>query len=406
MYCSSPSESENNSPTISSLTASPDSLEVEETSTLTCIANDPDGDDLNYSWSSDEGSLSGSGQTVIWNAPDFNGQFSVTCTVDDGNGLSDSESILITVLEPQVPIIGEWQSTTNLTLGRAAHSSLAFNGYMFVIGGTDGSMQYDLQDVQYTSINMDGTLDNWQSTTNLPIGRSNHSSFIHNGLLYLIGGWDATVRYSEINGDGTLGIWDSTVTLPEGRLAHASVVQNNFVYILGGYTNSVNTGLNDVLFSEINPDGTLNDWQSTTSFTQARFDHSSIVHNGIIYILGGENRSTIYTDVQYAQVNPDGTIGQWTATTSLPVPKTAHTCFIFDDKLFVTGGNSNDIIYAEISQSGEIQEWTTSSSQFQTNRGNHTSIVYQDFLYIIGGSDGQNLLNDVQFTRLTETGQD
>ncbi len=406
MQCSTPSESNNNSPKISSLTANPDSLEVKETATLTCVASDPDGDALTYKWSADAGSVNGSGPSVSWVAPDLTGQFSITCTVDDGNGSSDSESIVIKVVEPQIPIISAWQFATALAFGRAAHNSVAHNGFIYVIGGTDGSTQYDLDDVQYTSINANGTLYNWQSTTNFPHGRSNHTSFVHNDRLYLVGGWDATVRFAEINFNGSLGTWDSTLALPEGRLAHATVVHNNYVYILGGYTESEDTGLNDVLFSEINPDGTLGNWQFTSTFNDARFDHCAVVHEGVIYLSGGENKTTIFNDVQYAAINPDGSIGQWTITTSLPVPKTAHTCFVFDKKLFISGGNSNDVIYAEISPTGIINPWKISSSFFQNNRGNHTSTIYQDYLYIIGGSDGQNLLNDVQFARLTAPGQD
>jgi hypothetical protein len=162
--------------------------------------------------------------------------------------------------------------------------------------------------------------------------------------------------------------------------------------------------LDDVLFAEINPDGTLSNWQSTSSFQNKRFDHCSFSHNGFVYILGGENKSTIFDDVQFAQINPDGTIGQWQTTISLPSAQTAHSCFVFDNKIFVTGGNSNDIIYADINQDGTIGQWETSSSSFLNTRGNHTSVIHENFLYIIGGSDGQNLLNDIQFAQLTASG--
>jgi hypothetical protein len=406
LHCSTPSESENNPPLIQSLTANPDSLGVKETSLLTCMASDPDGDELTYTWSAEVGSPTGSGPSVTWLSPDSAGRFSISCKVEDSQGSNDMASVSIQVTDATISIIGEWQSATSLASGRAAHSCVVANGYIYVIGGTDGSNQYDLDDVLYTSINRDGTLYNWQSTTSFPKGRSNHTSIIHNGRLYLIGGWDPVVRYSEVNRNGTLGTWDSTVALTEGRLAHSTVVYNNFVYVLGGYTKAFETGLNDVLFSEINPDGTLIDWQTTASFQNARFDHGSVIHNSIIYIIGGENRTTQFDDIQYATLNPDGTIGQWKSTRSLPAAKTAHTCFVFNDKLFVTGGTSNDIIYAAINSDGTLGQWQTSASSYQNTRGNHTSVIYEDFLYIIGGRSGQIYLNDVQFARLTASGQE
>jgi hypothetical protein len=399
LRCSNPSELENNPPVISRLTANPDSLCVKETSILTCDASDPDGDILTYMWSTTSGSITGSASSVIWLSPDSSGEFVISCEVDDGRGSKDKASVSIQVTGEDISIIGEWQSTIPLSIGRAAHSCVVHNGFIYVIGGTDGSTQYDLNDVLYSGINGDGTLNNWQSTTSFPSGRSNHTSFIHNGRLYLVGGWDPFVRYSTINGDGTLGVWDSTLALPEGRLAHATVINNNYVYILGGFTEAVNTGLNDVFFAEINPDGTLSNWQFTTSFQNERYDHCSVVHNGMIYIIGGDNRTTFFNDVQYAPINPDGTIGQWNITTPLPVAKGAHTSFVYNNYLFVTGGNSDDVLYTLINQDGTIGQWEVCPSSFNNVRGNHTSSIYNDRLYIIAGSDGQNLYSDVQFAR-------
>lgn len=400
MKCTNPSNTDNNPPIISSITVAPDSIGVNDSSTVTCTASDPDGDELTYLWSTDTGSINGSGSSVIWISSDSSGIFIIYCQVNDGNGSSDIDSVSIEVAETENPIIGEWKATTPLSFARAAHSCAVYNGFLYIIGGTDGSTQYDLNDVQFSTINIDGTLNSWQTTTFLPAGRSNHTNFIHSGRLYLIGGWDPVVRYSNINGDGTLSAWDSTLSLPEGRLAHSTIVNSNYVYVLGGYIDSVNTGLNDVFFGEINPDGTLNNWQTTTSFQFERFDHSTNIYNGIIYIIGGENRSTIFDDVQYAQINPDGTIGQWQNTTSLPAAKTAHTSFVHDNHLFVCGGSSDNIIYTKINPDGTLGQWQLCSSSFSIARGNHTSIVYNNILYIIGGSDGQNLFNDVQFAQL------
>ena len=404
--CSNTTESENNPPVISSLTANPDSLGYNQTSTITCSASDPDGDNLLYAWTSGSGLITGSGSTVSWLSPDSSGQFLISCEVSDNQGAKDNANISIPVNEADTPIIGDWQSTIPLSFGRAAHSCVVHNGFLYVIGGTDGSTEYDLNDVLYTGINGDGSLNIWQTTTSFPEGRSNHTSFVHNDRLYLIGGWDPVVRYSTMNGDGTVGPWDSTTALTEGKLAHSTVVYNNFVYVLGGFTDAEQTGSDSVIFAEINPDGSLSDWQSTTSFQNKRFDHCSFAHNGIVYILGGEDESTIFDDVQYANLNPDGTVDQWNTTTSLPAAQTAHSCFVFDNKVFVAGGNSNDIIYTEINQDGTLGPWATSSSSFQNARGNHTSDINENFLYIIGGRLGQTLYSDIQFAQLTASDQD
>ena len=67
---------------------------------LRAKASDPDGDKLNYSWSSTGGVVSGSGETATFNATGVKaGSYTATVTVDDGRGLKASCSMTINVSE-------------------------------------------------------------------------------------------------------------------------------------------------------------------------------------------------------------------------------------------------------------------------------------------------------------------
>ena len=87
----------NHPPEISNLTANPSSIDVNQTSTITCSASDPDDDSLAYTWTKTGGTISGSGSTITWTAPSAAGTYAITCTVSDGNGGEDSESVNIIV---------------------------------------------------------------------------------------------------------------------------------------------------------------------------------------------------------------------------------------------------------------------------------------------------------------------
>jgi hypothetical protein len=89
----------NRAPEITSLTAAPDKIEPLESSTLSCSANDPDGDVLVYEWTAEFGSLSGSGASVVWTAPDYFDTCLVTVIVYDGHGESDTAEVSIEVPE-------------------------------------------------------------------------------------------------------------------------------------------------------------------------------------------------------------------------------------------------------------------------------------------------------------------
>lgn len=72
-----------------------------------CVASDPDEDELTYTWSADDGSFSGEGDSVSWTAPDEAGDYTVTVEVSDGKeGGVDSAQLIITVLTPNIaPVI-------------------------------------------------------------------------------------------------------------------------------------------------------------------------------------------------------------------------------------------------------------------------------------------------------------
>ena len=111
--CEDETEAKNKPPVISSLTADPDSVEVNGTSDLVCVATDPDGDSLIYNWEIAAGSISVTGSNVTWTAPSSEGTYSVSCTVDDGNGGQDEKSINISTYEPDPnpEIISEFTSS-------------------------------------------------------------------------------------------------------------------------------------------------------------------------------------------------------------------------------------------------------------------------------------------------------
>ncbi|MGA2158148.1 MAG: PKD domain-containing protein [Dehalococcoidia bacterium] len=55
-------------------------------SPLTCVASDPDGDNLTYTWTADNGTIKGSGSTITWMSPARDGLYNITLTVSDGRG--------------------------------------------------------------------------------------------------------------------------------------------------------------------------------------------------------------------------------------------------------------------------------------------------------------------------------
>jgi outer membrane protein OmpA-like peptidoglycan-associated protein len=80
-------------------------VEVGKTSTITGVAQDPDGDSLTYRWTAPAGSIQNpTDRQTVWTAPQQEGPVQATITVSDGKGGTASANTTIQVVRP-APIV-------------------------------------------------------------------------------------------------------------------------------------------------------------------------------------------------------------------------------------------------------------------------------------------------------------
>src|SRR5258708_1506850 len=87
-------------------------------------------------------------------------------------------------------------------------------------------------------------------------------------------------------------------------------VANGFIYFAGGKANSGYS--TQVAAAKINPDGTTNPAIGTTALLTGTAYAGGGVSNGYLYVIGGElSGGTVSTNVYYAQIQSNGTVGSW-----------------------------------------------------------------------------------------------
>ncbi|MHB8581512.1 MAG: LamG-like jellyroll fold domain-containing protein, partial [Ignavibacteriaceae bacterium] len=84
-------------PVINKITASLRKINIDSTSIFTCFASDSSNYSLSYSWFSSYGTISGSGSSINWTAPNTPGNYYMRCSVSDGHG-----TVVIDSLEVEV----------------------------------------------------------------------------------------------------------------------------------------------------------------------------------------------------------------------------------------------------------------------------------------------------------------
>lgn len=90
--------SANQSPKVSSIKADTKYVYLKGQAELECIALDPEGDPMTFTWSCTEGTFVGTGPIVIWQAPNAYGDFHIMVVVEDSNGHSSKANITIGVV--------------------------------------------------------------------------------------------------------------------------------------------------------------------------------------------------------------------------------------------------------------------------------------------------------------------
>ena len=113
-----------------------------------------------------------------------------------------------------------------------------------------------------------------------------------------------------------------------------------------------------------------------------------------MYEIGG-NVSTVY----YAPINSNGTLGGWNTTTSLPEATVYATSVEYNGYIYEIGGIGNGayvstVYYAPINSNGTLGSWSTTTSPLEAT-GQATSVEYNDFVYEIGGSNGNAFISTV-----------
>ena len=299
------------------------------------------------------------------------GMIRYNTTVAQFEGYDGSEWITINMQSSDGPKIGQWNTTTTTSFdGDANGSSTAFhNGFLYSMGGEGSSSMVNT--VQYAAINADGTVGSWTNTSSLLTARKGQDSTAsRRGYLYVLGGRNATyfndVEFTSLNQDGILGAWQTTTSFSIARQAHSAIVYNDYIYVAGGLNSSA-LAVQDVQYAPLNTDGTIGAWDTTSSLPSGRYHFSLIAHNDFLYAVGGSgDGAAIAADVLYAYINDDGSISSWHSTTPLPSPRVQNVTRVFNDNLFVIGGSDgvlrSDAYRAEINSDGSVGAWVSETS--------------------------------------------
>ncbi|MGO9587469.1 MAG: Kelch repeat-containing protein [Limisphaerales bacterium] len=213
--------------------------------------------------------------------------------------------------------------------------------------------------------------------------------------------------------------WNTLTPLPDTYWGQSLVYASNYLYQAGGESgsNGVTDGVN-VFSAQVHSDGTIGSWNATTPLPIAVDDHAGVVANGFIYVLGGINYPTNYyetynyvisSNVYYAKINSDASLGSWQTANPLPDALVYLTASVWNNRIYVVGGfDGNDftnaVYSATIQSDGSLSAWTAQTPLPVANYAQAEAA--NGFLYVLGGviDGGTEVVNTVYYSKINADG--
>jgi hypothetical protein len=236
-------------------------------------------------------------------------------------------------------------------------------------------------------------------------------------------------------GTGACAAWcsDASYNLPAARKALSLVAYNGYLFAFGGIDGSGNRS-NSLYIAKLGANGEPSLWHPTdtnkanwvywysTTISSARSYTSAVAYNNRMYLVGGQTDASPggITTVEYANINPNGTLSAWTATgmSALPSARFGHNVLTYNDRIYLVGGNSSGtlqstVYYAKINTDGTMNAWqqTSSFSSARMSWGGNFTTIWGGYLYMMGGCSAINgsgycttIASDVQLASINADG--
>lgn len=333
------------------------------------------------------------------------------------------------------------ESSSQTYFGRRRGSGFGYNGYLYVVGGYDGSSGGGgvLADIEYAKINVsDGSIGAWSVSSVNINQRWGLTVAVSNSYAYVIGGCisgaaptcDASGQTNSIqtfqvynNNSGAVAAYTAGNTTGLDRIGGSATVSNGYIYFAGGCSDVACSTLNKtVSYAPIDVYGVVGTWSAGNALPGAGgIAWGKLVSTGgTLYYLGGQTgaanttaQSTVYYSTSFSSGNPSWATATKaiTNTAGTAQARTQFSATVWNNRIYVVGGydatptaQATVLASPQLSSGGDITaNWSSGSTSFAAGRVGLATLAYANNLYIFGGYDGTNYLSDVQFSQINST---
>lgn len=289
---------------------------------------------------------------------------------------------------------GAWSTGTSLLTGRNGASAATLNGKIYVSGGYNGTSVLSSTEVFTPSGSTSSVSGSWATTGSLQAARDFHASAVLDGQLYVVGGFDGvSIFYNSVEAyNSATSTWSTVASLSNGRGGPGAAAMYGRIYAIGG-GNTIGSYLADVQTYTPPANSSGNTWSSRAALPSPSREYAaSVVTNGQIYVIGGQNNGstpTYYSTVQ--AYNP--LTNSWTTKASMPTARSGLAAVVVDGKIYAIGGEDGSYYYSRVEAYDPISNtWESSArANMTTARSSLAAVAVSGKIYAIGGYNGSDV---------------
>eukprot|EP00934_Nitzschia_sp_Nitz4_P004906 Nitzschia sp. Nitz4//scaffold150_size53981//18316//20115//NITZ4_006675-RA/size53981-snap-gene-0.67-mRNA-1//-1//CDS//3329537065//4896//frame0 len=285
---------------------------------------------------------------------------------------------------------------------RSLHAAALLNGVMYVFGGYDGFNRvntfhaYSFAEKRWSPVLPSAT------SGRPPSPRDRHVAFAFGNSFYVHGGFDGTARVSDFwCFDFSSMAWLEVPVLagvsPSPRHSHSACVYRNSLFVFGGYDGSYKSDLHEFDF-------TNSQWSPVPAAgrrPRARYRATTVVHKNMIILYGGHDGTRHLADTHIFDIDTK-TWAILSVEGPPPVPRDSHVSVIHSNSMYIFGGSSgnamNDLHELQLPHSptapGKWRCVKSAGPDQPSHRFCHVATVHDEAMYVFGGYDGADRLND------------
>jgi hypothetical protein len=256
--------------------------------------------------------------------------------------------------------------------GRHPLDIIATGGYV-IRQKVNTVMSLDLVTMRYTTL------------TPMINPRQNHATVVHDGKLFVMGGFNYGTLPSVECLDLETMQWSEMAPMITPRDSHGAAVLGGKIYVAGGYPLSrVGTLVESF-------DADTNQWTAVTPMNTRRDQHGLVSAQGNLYAVGGNN-------LQHGHSGSvecfDPSTGVWSNIAPLNTSRDALALALLDNKLYAIGGYDPGLKPLRsvecMDMSVPISGWTT-VAPMTSPRWGMKAVVTGGKIYIVGGHGSSSI---------------